>query len=59
MITLLKLLVLLSGVFFAVEGASNLIYWRDKPTRQLFQLGRLVRTVLGVLVILLSLFGGA
>lgn len=57
MMILPKTLLLLTGLFFATEGASNLVYWRNRPTRRIFQFGRLARTSLGVLIIAISVLG--
>lgn len=36
------------GAFFAIEGAANIIYWWNDHHPWYFQMGRLIRTVLGI-----------
>lgn len=57
MIMLLKLLLAVGGVYFLAEGLANIYYWHSKPTRTLFQLGRLLRAVFGFVLILLAVWG--
>lgn len=54
---LLKLLLAVGGVYFLAEGLANIYYWHSKPTRTLFQLGRLLRAVFGFVLILLAVWG--
>lgn len=48
--------VILSGVgtFVMLEGAANIWYWWDDKHPWYFQLGRLLRTVLGFVVIVIG-----
>ena len=48
------------GLFYLVEGGANLVYWylygggiKDNPY---WQIGRLIRTIGGLVLILLSLY---
>lgn len=56
MILLLKILICLTGLYFAIEGSMNVVYWRDK-THRLFQAGRIIRFTLGCLLIVIAILG--
>lgn len=56
--SLIRVFLGFSGLFLAIEGACNLIYWRDR-TRRLFQLGRALRMILGLIIIAVAFLGGA
>jgi hypothetical protein len=46
------------GVFFAIEGGANIVYWRlfgrGVKDNDYWQIGRLVRTVLGIVLVILG-----
>jgi hypothetical protein len=44
-----------AGVYLSAEGIGNVIFWKGK-TRFLWQVGRTVRVVIGLVLILVSLF---
>jgi len=42
------------GLFFVLEGLANLIYWRADRHPWYFQAGRVVRVVLGGVLVIVS-----
>ncbi|MDD1669805.1 MAG: hypothetical protein LUQ67_00600 [Methanomicrobiales archaeon] len=48
-------LVSIVGLFFVLEGVANIIYWRNDNHPWYFQAGRVVRVILGAVLIMLSL----
>ena len=46
------------GVFFAIEGGANIVYWRllgkGVKDNDYWQMGRLMRAVLGVVLVILG-----
>ena len=46
------------GVFFATEGGANMIYWRlfgrGVKDNHYWQIGRMLRTVLGIVLVVLG-----
>ena len=52
-------LLLLIGGFFSVEGTTNVLFFqhfkKEYKSKMIFQLGRVVRAVLGVLTVIISL----
>lgn len=57
MILPLKVLLFLCGMYFLTEGALNLWYWKNRPTRPIFQIGRFLRALAGFIIILISVLG--
>lgn len=56
MIALLRVLLALFGLFYLVEGSCNVFYWKNRDSRHLFQLGRLLRAVLGFIIVLVAVW---
>jgi hypothetical protein len=52
------ILIKVIGVFFAIEGGANIIYWRllgkGVKDNDYWQVGRLLRTVLGIMLVILG-----
>ena len=46
------------GVFFAIEGGANIVYWRlygnGVKDNNYWQMGRLLRMVLGIVLVILG-----
>ena len=46
------------GVFFAIEGGANMVYWRlfgrGVKDNDYWQIGRVLRTVLGIVLVILG-----
>jgi hypothetical protein len=46
------------GVFFAIEGGANIVYWRlfgkGVKDNDYWQIGRLMRTFLGIVLLILG-----
>ncbi|MGD0329317.1 MAG: hypothetical protein ABSB40_06625 [Nitrososphaeria archaeon] len=42
------------GAFIAIEGAANIWYWWDDKHPWYFQVGRLLRTVFGIVLVVLG-----
>jgi hypothetical protein len=45
------------GLFFSAEGAGNLLYWWTDNHPWYFQVGRFVRVVLGLILIIIGVSG--
>ena len=56
MMLLTRLLLILVGLYIALEAGANLIYWRSRM-RCLFQLGRALRMAFGFLLVVVCLLG--
>ena len=57
----MNIVVLLLGLFFTIEGFSNVLFFRAVPLEQhrfhkLFQAGRLLRAFLGLVCLIYSFF---
>jgi hypothetical protein len=55
--TLTRVFLCLFGLFYMLEGFSNVFYWKNRESRRLFQLGRLLRAIFGLGLVLISLAG--
>jgi hypothetical protein len=42
------------GCFYSIEGAANIYYWRNDKHPFVFQLGRALRTIFGLIVVLIA-----
>jgi len=51
------LLALGSGLYYSVEAAANLCYWWNDNHPWYFQVGRLVRLILGIILVIVGAIG--
>jgi large-conductance mechanosensitive channel len=54
---LIRVFLCLFGLFYILEGSCNVFYWKNRESRRLFQLGRLLRAVFGFVIIAVSVLG--
>jgi len=57
MTVLIRVFLCLFGLFYTLEGSSNVYYWKNRESRHLFQLGRLLRAVFGIVIVVVSVWG--
>jgi hypothetical protein len=53
----MNLIITCIGLFFTAEGAANILYWRTDNHPWYFQVGRFVRVVLGLVLIITGVSG--